>query len=58
MCGNVQVVIDIPKNVRFEDVSFFIKASDEELFLLFQHGISKWAMVSYWYDWCRYADWW
>ena len=38
MCENEQVIIVTPKNVHFEDVSFFIKASDEEKFLLFQHG--------------------
>ena len=35
---NVQdepVIIFIPTNVQFENVSFFIKASDEEKFLLF-----------------------
>ena len=26
-----------PKNAQFENVSFFIKVSDEEKFLLFQH---------------------
>ena len=30
-----------PKNVQFEDVSFFIKASDEGKFLLFQRGEIK-----------------
>ena len=30
------MVIVTPKNVQFEDVSFFIKASDEKKFLLFQ----------------------
>ena len=35
-CGeNEQVVIVTPKNVQFEDVSFFIRASDEERFLIF-----------------------
>ena len=45
------MVIVTPKNVQFEDVSFFIKASDEEKFLLFQHGEikGKRALVSYWY---------
>ena len=38
MCGNEQVVIFIPTNVQFENVSFFIKVSDEEKFLLFQYG--------------------
>ena len=32
------MVLFTPKNVQFEDVSFFIKASDKEKFLLFQHG--------------------
>ena len=32
------MVIVTPENVQFEDVSFFIKASDEEKFLLFKHG--------------------
>ena len=27
MCGNEQVVIFTPKNVQFENVSFFIKVS-------------------------------
>ena len=35
------MVIVTPKNVQFEDVSFFINASDEEKFLLFQHGEIK-----------------
>ena len=35
------MVIDTPKNVQFEDVSFFVKASDEEKFLLFQPGEIK-----------------
>ena len=60
MCGNEQVVIFTPKNGQFENVSFFIKVSDEEKFLLFQHdeinGKSaqhdeingKSAMLSYW----------
>ena len=38
MCGNEQVVIFTPKNGQFENVSFFIKVSDEEKFLLFQYG--------------------
>ena len=51
MCGYEQVVIFTPKNVQFENVSFFIKVSDEEKFLLFQHGeiSGKSAMLSYWY---------
>ena len=32
MCGNEQVGIFTPKNVQFENVSFFIKVSDEEKF--------------------------
>ena len=36
MCGNEQVIIFTPTNVQFENVSFFIKVSDEEKFLLFQ----------------------
>ena len=49
MCGNEQVVIFTPKNVQFENVSFFIKVSDEEKFLFFQHGEinGKSAMLSY-----------
>ena len=39
MCGDEQVVIVTPKNVQFENVSFFIKTSNEEKFLLFQHGV-------------------
>ena len=35
MCGNEGVFIVTPKNVQFEVVSYFIKASDEEKFLLF-----------------------
>ena len=52
------MVIATPKNVQFEDVSFFIKASDEEKFLLFQHCEIKGerALVSYWYAWCRNED--
>ena len=58
MCGYEQVVIFTPKNVQFENVSFFIKVSDEEKFFLFQHGEinGKSAMLSYWYAWCKNAD--
>ena len=51
MCGNEQVVIFTPTNVQFENVSFFLKVSDDETFLLLQHGEinSKLAMLSYWY---------
>ena len=51
MCGNEQVIIFTPTNVQFEKVSFFIKVSDEEKFLLFQYGEinGKSAMLSYWY---------
>ena len=35
------MVIVTPKNMQFEDVCFFIKASDEEKFFLFQHGEIK-----------------
>ena len=38
MCENEQVVIVTHQNVQFEGVSFFKEASDEEKFLLFQHG--------------------
>ena len=50
MCGNEQVVIFTPTNVQFENVSFFIKVSDKEKFLLIQHGEinGKSAMLSYW----------
>ena len=43
------MVIFTPKNWPLENVSFFIKVSDEEKFLLFQHGEinSKSAMMSY-----------
>ena len=41
MCGNEQVGIFTPKNVQFENVSFFIKVSDEEKFLLFQRHLCK-----------------
>ena len=55
MCGYEQVVIFTPKNVQFENVSFFLKVSDEEKFLLFQYGEinGKSAMLSYWYAWMR-----
>ena len=51
MCGNEQVVISTPTNVQFENVSFFLKVSDEEKFLLYQYGEinGKSAMLSYWY---------
>ena len=60
MCRNEQVGIFTPKNVQFENVSFFIKVSDEEKFLLFQHGEinGKSAMLFYWYAWCKNADSW
>ena len=35
MCGNEQVVIFTPTNVQFENVSFFLKVSDEEKFFVF-----------------------
>ena len=46
------------KNVQFENVSFFIKVSGEETFLLFQHGeiAAKSAMLFYWYAWCKNVD--
>ena len=45
------MVIFTPTNVQFENVSFFLKVTDEEKFLLFQYGEinSKSAMLSYWY---------
>ena len=51
MCGYEQMVIFTPKNVPFENVSFFIKVSDGEKFLLFDHGEinGKSAMLSCWY---------
>ena len=51
MCAYKQVVIFTPKIVQFENVTFFIKVSDEEKFLLFQHGEinGKSVMLSYWY---------
>ena len=57
MCRNKQVVIFTPTN---ENVSFFLKISDEEKFLLFQYGDinGKSAMLSYWYAWCKNADSW
>ena len=60
MCGNEQVVIVTPKNVQFVNVSFFIKVSHEEKFLLFQLGEinSKLTMLSYWYAWYKDADSW
>ena len=58
MCGNEQVVIFTPKSGQFENVSFFIKVSDEEKFLLFQHGEinGKSAMLSYRYACCKNTD--
>ena len=38
MCGNEQVVIFTPTHVQFENVSFFLKVSDEGKFLFFQYG--------------------
>ena len=60
MCENEQVVIFTPKKVQFENVSFFIKVSDEEKFLLFKYGEinGKLAMLSYWYALCKNADSW
>ena len=60
MCGNEQVAVFIPTNVQFENISFFIKVSDEEKFLLFQYGEinGKSAILSYWYAWCKKADPW
>ena len=51
MCANEQVIIFTATNVQFENVSFFIKVSDEEKFLLFRFGEinGKSAMLSYWY---------
>ena len=54
MCGNEQVVIFTLTNVQFENVSFFLKVSGEEKFLIFQYGQygevnGKLAMLSYWY---------
>ena len=48
MCINKQVVIFSPTKVSFENVSFFLKVSDEEKFLLFQYGEinGKLAMLS------------
>ena len=45
---------------KFENVSFFLKVSDEEKFLLFQYDEinGKSAMLSYWYAWCKNADSW
>ena len=45
------MVIFTPKNVKFENVNIFIKVSDEEKFLLFEHCevIGKSVMLSYWY---------
>ena len=49
MCGNEQVFFFTPTIIQFENVSFFIKFSDEENFLLFQYGEinGKSAMLSY-----------
>ena len=54
------MVIFTPKNGQFENVSFFIKVSDEEKFLLFQHGEinGKSAMLSYWYACCKNTETW
>ena len=38
MCINKQVVIFTPTKGSFENVSFYLKVSDEEKFLLFQYG--------------------
>ena len=48
------------KNVQFENVSLFIKVSEEEKFLLFQHGEinGKSGMLSYWYAWCKKTNSW
>ena len=45
------MIIFTPTNVQFENVSFFIKVSDEENVLFFQYGEinGKSAMLSYWY---------
>ena len=32
------MIVVTPKKVKFEDISFFIKALDEEKSLLYQHG--------------------
>ena len=37
-CAEMKRWLFYTKNVQFENVSFFIKVSDEEKFLLFQHG--------------------
>ena len=60
MCENEQVVMFTPKKGQFENVSFFIKVSDEEKFLLFQYGEinGKSAMLFYWYAWCKNVDSW
>ena len=60
MCGNEQVAVFIPTNVQFENISFFIKVSDEEKFLLFQYGEinGKSSILSYWNAWCKKADPW
>ena len=60
MCGNEQVGIFIPKMCNFENVSYFIKVSGEEKFLLFQLGeiTGKSAMLFYWYAWCKNVDSW
>ena len=52
------MVIFTPTNVQFENVSFFLKVSDEEKFLLFHYGEinGKSAMLSYWYARCKNAD--
>ena len=38
MCIIKQVVIFTPTKVSFENVSFFLKVSDDEKFLFFQYG--------------------
>ena len=59
-CAEMNRWLFYTKNVLFENVNFFIKVSDKEKFLLFQHGESnsKSAMFSYWYAWCKNADSW
>ena len=61
MCGKEKVAISTPKIVQFEDFEhFFMKASDEEKFLLFQQYMVKlkvneqWCLK--WYAWCINAD--
>ena len=59
-CAEMNRWVFYTKNVQFENVSFFIKVSDEEKLLLIQYCeiTGKSAMLSYWYAWCKNVDSW